>query len=128
MVSSPMRSTTQTTELLVAVAKLTADFIKAKQDDGKIGPLESMKLLLNNAGDLVAGVSGVQEIPAELKDLTPEELDLLRTNVLSALRWAPTPGALAQFDLIYELARHILYVIRQMSNFLAPPKAEVDPE
>lgn len=118
-------STKELKELLVAVAKLVASYNRAKADDGKVGALEAVRLIMGNASDLISGVTGVQEVPKELKDITPEELDELRFAVCAALEWAPTPGALAQFDLVYDLVRHILHVVREMANFVKPPKAEV---
>lgn len=79
-----MKSIKETKELLLAVAGVAKHLIASKADDGKISLLELAKLIVHWR-NLKVGFEGIDQIPAELKDLDTVELAELCTAVATEL-------------------------------------------
>ncbi len=79
--------TKETTELVTALAKVLRDVAK-HGDDGKVKLLVS---LLGDSGAILTGLQGADKIPAEIKDLTEEEITELYQIVETELGegWDP---------------------------------------
>ena len=119
-----MLSTTQTKELLVAVAEVILGVDSAKGDDGRISIPEVVGMLTACLPAIITAIRGAGEIPAEARDFTAEELDDLYFTFLTAMRWDPTDNnrdlAAAYFQLIRDTYTNILRIL----NTHRPPAAE----
>lgn len=66
--------TKETTELLTGIETL---LVSAKKmfADGKVNlaDLPALMSLLNKVGEITAAIQGADQVPAEIKDLSPEE-------------------------------------------------------
>lgn len=119
---SKSKSITETRELIAAIATIAKRILKGLANDGKVSPLEALGFWSDRKA-ITAGFSGVSAVPAELWDLTDEEIDTLRRDIYVALTDigidSPT-SSLVDASLVW---------ITQTGNFVKlilqpPPKAE----
>ncbi len=120
-----MKSTKETKELILSVARLLKDVDNAREDDRKISIAEAVGILTTNIPSVLAAVRGAGEIPAEARDFTQEELDDLYYSFLTEMEWEPTEHnknlAAAYFLLIRDAYTNALRIL----NTHRPPRAEV---
>lgn len=114
-------------ELLSAFAGAARDFFKARADDGKVSIYEWVKLGTSNLAPLIEAFSGVGGVPAELADLTKEEIDELYYGFLKELEWEPTDDTRDKFDAFYQGFRGLVLSAILIKNTFSPPKAVVLP-
>lgn len=119
-----MLPTTQTKELLIAVADIISGVDHARGDDGRISIPETVGIITGCLPTIITAIRGASEIPAEAKDFTAEELDDLYLSFLTAMNWDPTDDnrdlAAAYFQLIRDTYTNILRIV----NTHRPPRAE----
>lgn len=74
----------ETQELLKGIELLLID-VKKVAADGKLNlaDLPVAKDLVNQLGELTAAIQGVKEVPAEIKNLSAEELQAVGAQVLA---------------------------------------------
>lgn len=59
---------------------------EAKDDDGKIGTMEVVSMMISTMPESISAVSGSGDIDDELKELSQEERDLLLKKAMSVVR------------------------------------------
>lgn len=115
---------TETRDLLIAIGGLVRGGIEANAD-GKVSVWEGVKLGLSNLGPVIEACSGISEVPAELMDLQPEELDALYPDVMVALGWSTLEQARNIFDTLFAWARGSLVTFITLKNLINPPRAVI---
>ena len=115
---------TQLKEVLVLVGSLVRDSLEANKD-GKVTAWEMVKIGTGNAAKIIDAVSGISEVPAELADLSVEEMDELYSAIMPQLGWHDHMHKKNLFDTIYNFTRNTAYTVQTMRNLLWPPKAVV---
>lgn len=113
-----MSETTETSQLITALAAVATRFISGLADDGKMSTFEIAGFLKDYSA-IKEGVTGSSDIPKELSDLTPEEAQEIRSQVISELTKLGVSGSIQEvtdivLDLMYQSAvsvsriRHLL--------------------
>ena len=90
----------ETTDVLVAVASIWHDFTEAHKD-GKVTKLEAMKIGFGNVAEVVAALSGITEVGAELRDITPVEMDELYHAFMDRMEWVEHTTSRDVFNILY---------------------------
>lgn len=121
-----MKTTQQTTELFLCFAKIWRESHEAKDPStGKVHRMSFIWILTRALPDIVTALLGLTEIPAELLDLTTEELDTLYEAFLSELNWTPTDNTRDLFAASFATFRDLYINLLRLKNTLHPPKAEI---
>ncbi len=115
---------TQTRDLCVAVGSIVSDALAANED-GNISKMEGVKLAFNNLSEVIAACSGIAEVPAELADIQPEEMDELYHATMTELQWPEHSINRDVFNIIFNLVWHAVNSWRLLQNTLNPPKASI---
>lgn len=122
-----MKSIKETTELLVAVAGISKKLKSDKADDGKISLIE-LAGLVTHWRSLKAGFDGLEEIPAELKDMDTVELAELYTAVAQELDVELSPHLQARVAAYMNLVQGMIRIYRVEQGLpesdTPPPVAE----
>lgn len=118
----------ETSELLVAAARIVRDSLKA-HEDGKVTKMEAVRVAFRNTSELIDAFVGIADIPAELLDIDQNEVDQLYTVFVTNMGWTDYHFAKNLFDAIFRWVRVTVSVtletITTFKNCLNPPKAEV---
>jgi hypothetical protein len=115
----------QTTEAVTALLALLVSTAKAKADDGRVSRPEAVGLMLGNAGALWTAASGISEVPPELADLDPEELDKLMRVVLASRAWEADDSKTDIVMACYDSVRQLLATVRRIENTIYAKKAVI---
>ncbi len=113
------------TEAVVCVAGLVDDCFKAYLNDKKISVWEVTTIIGGNLTASVAAFAGITEIPSELADLTPEELDEMYSPVMERLQWTDYETGKNIFDSLFNWVHGTLLTFQRLRDLIHPPKAEV---
>jgi len=118
------KSVKNTTELLAVIASVWRSALDAKAD-GEITKMEAMQMVLKNVVGIVTAFDGIAEIPGEIKDLHPEEMDILYKSVMDELCWPEHSTNRDVFNIFFNLLFHCVNSWRLLECTLNPPKAVV---
>lgn len=118
-----IKGITETQDVIVAVAALMVRSRAALKNDGRITWLE----MVGFAGDfpaLMRAISGIQDVPSELLDLSDEETLQLSGDVAAAITAVGLGHRTG--DITRELMKGAVEVVRTVMNILKlPPVPEV---
>lgn len=115
----------QTSEAISAAAGVADDARKAWSDDQEISVWEIAKIIGGNARELITAFVGCSEIPAELADADPDELDQCYWAFIRKFDIPDNTQSRDLFNNDYNGVRSVLAWWRTRQNILNPPKAEV---
>lgn len=118
----------QLTELCVAIAAMIRAAMDTKESGKKLTTWGIIKILWKNRVKLIAASGGIDEIPAELADIQPEEMDVIYWAVILELKLPEHSIPRDVFNLFFNTTFHAVNNYRIFMNTIRPPKAEVVPE
>lgn len=115
-----MKGITQTREVIRAAAAVGVRLVK-DLEDGKISIAEGIGFA-SEFNTIRTAVSGIQEVPSELADLTDEEKDILLQDINEALTAAGLSHRIA--DAAEKILRWAYTTVRTFIDIkTAPPSA-----
>lgn len=68
----------ETMDVIEALANVTEAYLEAKEDDGKVSRTEAFGIAVGTFPSMVKAGQGIAKVPAELGDLSDNELAILR--------------------------------------------------
>lgn len=113
----------QTAEIVAFSANLIREIQAATVDDGKVGVVEGAMIAVNLLGSAKDAFQGIAAVPGELKDLTPEEVEILADILFPALVHLPSAKRDALSAAIGLVREGV-----NLARTLAAPKAHPVPE
>ncbi len=122
--SRPITETVEAIDALIGLFK----GISERRKDGKLSVVDIASLTAHNFASVVKAASGVDQIPGEIKDLQPEEVDFVVAHVMSHHGWPDDPVSREIVAAVLNLLRSGVQVYRAVEARMSPPKAEVVPE
>lgn len=88
------KSIKETSELIDAAISIVETLAEHKADDGKISAIEAAQTAMANIPAIITAVQGVDQIDEEMKDMTPEEAQILAAKgvALAKAVWSLVVG------------------------------------
>lgn len=116
----------ETTDVVISIADVFTA-VTAARADGKIKFLEAAGFL-TLLPSILRGLNGIAKVPAELKDLSPGELDALLLELIRREIIPADARARDRLDIIVRLVWEGLRALREWLNIDSPPKAQPQAE
>lgn len=118
----------QTAELLAFIAGVVKDTVDAHAKDGKVSVWDATKIAIANLRTGMDAFQGIKDVPKELADISPEEMDVLYHTVMEQLQWPDRMVSRDLFDANYNFLRVCVQHWLVVKNTLHPPKATPIPD
>lgn len=109
-------------ELVSVAVALMIGAAEAKHDDGKISKFEGAKLFFLNIAGVSQGLEGISQVPAELKDLSSDEMDQLYYIVMGNNNLPRTADTETVVNAVYRAVREARASWELIQNTLHPQK------
>lgn len=110
-------------EIMVFFASLAKKRDEAREDDGVVSRLESLKMTVELLGELWDALVGMKELPREFSDIPPEEVELLGDAIAPYIEHLPSQRK----DQVFALVGFIREASNLARTFTRPPKAHPVP-
>lgn len=116
----------QTRELVIFVCRVIRGVEKALADK-KITTFEGIKIAVANAGEAITAAKGITEVPKEIENLQPEEVDALHGDCVLELQIPDNLESRGKFNMIFNLIRNICRFCNDWYNFKHVPHSPEQP-
>lgn len=113
----------ETKECVAAIAATLSAIANAKSDDGRVSKPEAIGFV-RLAPEVFTAIVGIGSVPAELKDISPEELDQILGEFIERGVIPDSPEKRDRLDIAVRIALAIIGGVNEWMNIGNPPKAQ----